>query len=129
MPNLHLKPDEIEGVLTLLAHVAGRPYPKPAPTPPAIDADKASEGMLFYVVKCAECHNLGSVIPTPLAKQQGPDLIHISRRLRYDWIPDWVANPMSVYPGTSMVDTNLTQHEIDVVRAFLWKTRMEAVRN
>jgi len=129
MPNLHLKPDEIEGVLTLLAHVAGRAYPESEPTAPVIDAAKASEGQLFYVLKCAECHNLGTAIPTPLAKQQGPDLIQVSRRLRYDWIPDWVASPMNVYPGTAMVDTNLTQQEIDVVRAFLWKTSMGAVRN
>jgi len=129
MPDLHLDSNEIEGVLTLLAHVSQRSYPEPVPPPPSIDAAQASEGTLFYVLKCAECHNLGSVIPTPLAKQQGPDLIHISQRLRYDWIPDWVANPMNVYPATSMVDTNLGPHEIDVVRAFLWKTSMEAVRN
>jgi cytochrome c oxidase cbb3-type subunit 2 len=127
MPDLHLEPDEIEGVLTLLAHVAGRTHPEPEPAPPAIDPAKASSGQLLYVLKCAECHNLGTAIPTPLAKQQGPDLIQISRRLRYDWIPEWVANPMDVYPGTAMVDTNLTQEEIDVVRAFLWKTSMEAV--
>ena len=62
-----------------------------------------------------------------LAEQAGPDLIDISRRLRYEWIPEWVANPMDVYPGTTMVDTNLTQAEIDVVRAFLWKVSMGAV--
>lgn len=115
MPNLHLEPDEIEGVLTLLAHASGRTYPEPEQVAPEIDPAHASEGTLFYVLKCAECHNLGTVIPTP-------------RRLRYDWIPDWVANPLDVYPGTSMVDTNLTPHEIDVVRAFLWKTSMEAVK-
>jgi mono/diheme cytochrome c family protein len=129
MPDLHLAPDEIEGVMTLLAHVAERTYPEPEPQPLAIDPAEAAEGTLFYVLKCAECHNLGSVIPTPYAKQQGPDLIQVSQRLRYDWIPDWVANPLNVYPGTSMVDTNLTPHEIDVVRAFLWKTSLEAVGN
>lgn len=129
MPDLGLKPDEIEGVLTLLAHVSNRSFPEPEPAPPTIDPAVASEGVLFYVVKCAECHNLGSVIPTPLAKQQGPDLIHASKRLRYDWIPDWVANPMDVYPGTSMVDTNLTHEEIERVRAFLWKTSLEATKN
>jgi cytochrome c oxidase cbb3-type subunit 2 len=127
MPDLHLEPDEIEGVLTLLAHVAGRTYPERPEEPPAIDAAKAGQGQLLYVLKCAECHNLGTAIPTPLAKQQGPDLIHISRRLRYEWIPEWVANPMDVYPGTAMVDTNLTREEIDVVRAFLWKASLEAI--
>ncbi|MCP3918372.1 MAG: c-type cytochrome [bacterium] len=126
MPDLGLEADEIEAVLALLAEVAGREYPE-APEPvPAIDPDVAAAGTLFYVIKCAECHNLGSVIPTPLAKQQGPDLINVSQRLRFDWIADWVANPLSVYPGTAMVDTNLTDEEIEGVRAFLWKTSTEA---
>jgi cytochrome c2 len=107
--------------MALLAHVSGRQYPEPAEPEPVIDAELAAKGQLYYVVKCAECHNLGNVIGTPEAKRQGPDLIHISQRLRYEWIPEWVKNPLAVYPGTTMVDTNLTDDEIHSIRAFLWK--------
>ena len=127
MPDLGLAPDEIEGILALLAEISGRQYPEAPELVPAIDSEVASAGVLRYVIKCAECHNLGSVIPTPLAKQQGPDLINVSRRLRFEWIPEWVANPMAVYPGTAMVDTNLEAHEIEGIRAFLWKTSTEAL--
>ena len=126
MPDLGLEADEIEAVLTLLAEIAGREYPAEPEPVPAIDPEVATAGTLFYVIKCAECHNLGSVIPTPLAKQQGPDLINVSQRVRYEWFPEWVANPLSVYPGTAMVDTNITDEEIESVRAFLWKTSTEA---
>jgi mono/diheme cytochrome c family protein len=127
MPDLKLGDAEIESLLKYLAKLAGRTWPEAPEPPAAIDDAKASEGTLFYVVKCAECHNLGSVIPTPEAKRQGPDLIEVSRRLRYDWIPEWVKNPQNVYPGTAMVDTNLSEHEIDIVRAFLWKTSRNAL--
>jgi mono/diheme cytochrome c family protein len=127
MPDLGLEADEIEAVLALLAEISGRSYPEVPEPVPAIDPELASAGVLRYVIKCAECHNLGTVIPTPLAKQQGPDLINASRRLRYEWIPEWVANPLAVYPGTSMVDTNLEAHEIEGIRAFVWKTSTEAL--
>jgi mono/diheme cytochrome c family protein len=126
MPDLGLEQDEIEGLLALLAEIAGREYPEPPERAPQIDAQVASSGTLFYVIKCAECHNLGDVIPTPLAKQQGPDLINVSQRLRFEWIPEWVANPLAVYPGTAMVDTNLEPEEIESIRAFLWKTSTQA---
>jgi len=126
MPDLGLEADEIEALLALLAEVAGRDYPETPEPMPEIDPEVATGGTLFYVIKCAECHNLGTVIPTPLAKQQGPDLINVSKRLRFEWIPEWIANPLAVYPGTAMVDTNLTDEEIEGVRAFLWKTSSEA---
>jgi cytochrome c2 len=122
MPDLGLKPDEIDAVVALLAHVAGRSTTDATDAAVAISEADVPKGQLLYFLKCAECHNLGNVIPTPLAKQQGPDLIHIQKRLRFEWIPEWVKNPMAVYPGTQMVNTNLSDEEIRQIRAFLWKT-------
>jgi mono/diheme cytochrome c family protein len=128
MPDLQLAVGEVEAVVQYLAQMAGRPPVDPEEEPAEFAPEKAASGQLFYVIKCAECHNLGSVISTPEAKRQGPDLIHIRRRLRFNWIPEWVANPQAVYPGTSMVDTNLTPDEVDVVRAFLWGVTKDAGR-
>jgi mono/diheme cytochrome c family protein len=122
MPDLGLQPEEIEGVLAVFGQISGRGYPEPTQTVPELSAELADKGKLFYFLKCTECHNLGRVIPTPMAKQQGPDLIHIAERLRYDWIPKWVEKPEAVYPGTAMIDTNLSHEEIEAVRTFLWKT-------
>ncbi|MCC6995696.1 MAG: c-type cytochrome [Deltaproteobacteria bacterium] len=126
MPNLHLTGEEIDGVLALFASLADRQYPEPPPAPAVIDDKLLADGQLLYLLKCTECHNLGNVIPTPEAKRQGPDLINVSRRLRWEWLPAWVGNPQAVYPGTTMVDTNLTPDEIKAVAAFLWKTSTDA---
>jgi mono/diheme cytochrome c family protein len=125
MPDLGLEPAEVEGVLAVFGEISGRGYPEPAETVPAHSTALADQGKLYYFLKCTECHNLGEVIPTPLAKQQGPDLVNISRRLRYDWIPAWVEKPQAVYPGTAMIDTNLSAEEIEAVRGFLWRVSSE----
>jgi cytochrome c2 len=121
MPDLGLSSEEIEGVLALFAKVAGRAYPEAAEPPPAAAPEaKVKAGTLTYVLKCAECHNLGTVIPLVEVKRQGPDLVEVSRRVRYDWFSKWVADPKAILPDSRMVKTNLTPEQIDEVRAFLW---------
>jgi mono/diheme cytochrome c family protein len=121
MPDLGLSADEIDGVLALFAKVAARPYPEPAePPPPAAPEAKVKAGQLTYVLKCAECHNLGSVIPLVEVKRQGPDLVEVSRRVRHDWFAKWVLDPKAILPDSRMVKTDLTPEQVDEVRAFLW---------
>jgi mono/diheme cytochrome c family protein len=124
MPDLKLTPPEIDAVVALFDSLAGPQVvaATEAPAPAQFAPELVARGQLLYFLKCTECHNLGSVVQTPEAKRQGPDLIHVTQRLRYDWIPSWVKNPVAVYPGAAMVDTNLGDDEIEAVRAFLWKT-------
>ncbi len=125
MPDFKLSPEEIDGVLAYLAKIAGRPYPEPEAAAVAVDEAKAKEGLLLYFLKCTECHNMEGVIGTPEAKRQGPDLINVSKRIHYEWMPTWVNNPKQAYPGARMVDTNLTPDQIAAVTAFVWKTSVE----
>jgi cytochrome c oxidase cbb3-type subunit 2 len=124
MPDLKLQPAEIDALVALFDSLSGPEVVAAleAPAPPQFAKELVAQGQLLYFLKCTECHNLGSVIPTPEAKRQGPDLIHVRQRLRYDWIPRWVKDPVAVYPGAAMVDTNLTDGDIEAVRAFLWTT-------
>ncbi|HVY63070.1 MAG TPA: c-type cytochrome, partial [Planctomycetota bacterium] len=120
MPDLGLSADEIDGIVALFAHTAGRPQPEPAPTRPHVDASRAPAGQLLYALKCAECHNLGNVIPLYEAKRQGPDLIKVAGRVRFDWVPGWIDDPKKILPDSRMVKTNLNADEIESIRAFLW---------
>ncbi|MCC6273925.1 MAG: c-type cytochrome [Deltaproteobacteria bacterium] len=127
MPNFQLTDAEIDGIVAYFAKISGRQVSEPTDIAIAIDENKVKAGQLLYFLKCTECHNMGNVIPTPKAKQQGPDLIQVSRRIRYDWIPTWVNNPKQVYPLARMVDTNLTPEEIEQVRQFIWKTSVTSL--
>ena len=126
MPNLNLSAAEIDAIVALFAQIARRPLPEPPDPPARIDESRIADGTLLYFLKCTECHNLGTVVPTPEAKRQGPDLINVSRRLRFEFIRGWVNNPRSINPLARMVDTNLTPEEIEAVTAFVWKTSTEA---
>lgn len=125
MPDLGLTPQEVDGVLALFAEVAGRSYPEPAEPVAKLDPALEGEGKLLYFLRCTECHTMADVIPTPAAKQQGPDLANIRDRLRVDWITRWVADPKAIYPETKMTDPRLTPHEVEAVRTFIWNTSVD----
>ena len=104
-----------------------RPDPSPAlPDTASFPADKVDEGKSLYVLRCAECHDLGKVIETPAVKQQGPDLINVARRIDYAWAKDWIIDPKKLDPKTKMVMPGLTPDDVEKVRMFMWKVSMEA---
>jgi cytochrome c2 len=127
MPHLGLSAEEADAVARYLAAM-GKHEPGPATMPAAgsFDQAKLGEGQLLFMLRCTECHTLGHVIETPLAKQQGPDLINVAGRVDYGWARKWILDPQKVYPGTKMTVPGLTQEQVDAVRLFVWKTSMEA---
>lgn len=127
MPNLNLTDAEIDAVLSVFAKVANRSYPDQPEAAVQIDEAKAKNGGLLYFLKCTECHNMGTVIPNPVAKQQGPDLINVTKRMRFEFMPRWVKSPQNVNADARMVDTNLSEEQIAEVTAFVWKTSLENV--
>ena len=55
-------------------------------------------------VNCYQCHFHGGTAPdqkeAPIS--WAPDLARVHERLREDWTEQWLWNPASIYPGTSM---------------------------
>jgi cytochrome c2 len=126
MPRLALSDDEIEVMARYLAAMGHR---KDAPvTPP--DTNKFAQadldlGKNIFLLRCTECHALGNVIPTPLPKQQGPDLIKVAQRVDFDWAKKWISNPHAVDPKTRMTVPGITPEQVDAVRKFVWKTSVD----
>ncbi|HUL50374.1 MAG TPA: c-type cytochrome [Gemmatimonadales bacterium] len=127
MPKLALSDDEVQVLTRYLAAVGKRKEgPIALPDPSKFPADKVGEGKLVYMLRCTECHNLGSVIEIPVVKQQGPDLIRVATRVDYQWAGSWIQNPKQVDPTTRMVVPDITAEQAEAVRMFVWKTSMEA---
>ena len=126
MPDFKLAPEDVEGVTALFAAISKRPFPEPAPAAATIDESKLGDGGLLFFLKCTECHNFGKVVPNPEAKQQGPDLINVTKRIHFEWIATWVNNPKQVYPDARMIDTNLSPEQITAVTSFVWKVASDA---
>jgi cytochrome c2 len=106
----------------------GRRKPGPAATPPIAQLanEKLDEGKLLFMLRCTECHNLGKVIEAPAIKWQGPDLIRVAGRVDYDFARRWILDPHKIEPQTKMVVPGLTPEQVDAVRAFVWKSSLEA---
>ena len=130
MPQLSLSDEEVDVMTKYLAAIGKRQEGRMAlPDPSKFPAEQVSEGQLLFVLRCAECHTLGNVIVTPLAKQQGPDLIRVARRVDYEWAKNWIFNPKTIDPKTRMIIPDLTREQVDLVRMFVWKTSIGAGRS
>src|SRR5262249_19435508 len=127
MPGLKLEPEDVAAATAYLAAMGERPAtPPPLPDSAGFPAGQVEGGKSHYVLRCAECHNLGKVIETPAVKQQGPDLINVARRLDYAWAKDWILDPKKIDPKTRMIMPGITPDDVEKVRMFVWKASIEA---
>ena len=51
---------------------------------------------------CTTCHVQGNIFPPGSPQRWAPNLELSYKRLRPDWIVDWLANPQELMPGTRM---------------------------
>ena len=72
-------------------------------------AEKQHAGFLDDAMKivvnnnyCVQCHAVGDFQPQGSNTALGPDLSDIYRRLRPDWVRQWIANPKRITPYTGM---------------------------
>src|SRR5262249_1174787 len=104
MPQLALTDGEIEVVARYLAATGRRAdAPIQIPDVASFPAAKVEAGKNTFVLVCAQCHALGKVVETPLASQQGPDLIHVAGRVDYEWAKRWITDPKAFDPKTKML--------------------------
>ncbi|MEW6777997.1 MAG: hypothetical protein AB1405_16995, partial [Bdellovibrionota bacterium] len=127
MPHLGLNQEEASVAAKYLAAMGRRadapvPLPDASQFPPA----KLEEGKNFFVLRCSQCHALGKVVETPLASQQGPDLIRTAGRVDFNWAQKWILDPRKIDPKTKMAVPGVTPEQAESVRMFLWKTSMES---
>ena len=57
---------------------------------------------LFELLKCQQCHVLGTIPKDQPTSNLAPDLRMSAERLQPDWILDWLRNPAVIVPGTRM---------------------------
>jgi mono/diheme cytochrome c family protein len=125
MPRIPFADGEVDALVHYLAAVGKHEKAFAPPDPAQFPAEQVAAGKNVFVLRCAQCHGLGKVIETPPMTQQGPDLIHVARRVDYEWAKAWIMNPQLIDPQTKMVVPGVTAAEADQVRMFVWKTSLE----
>lgn len=99
MPTFGLADDELERVGEYFRSIAPE-NPKPTPLPDGVSAAEGRE--LFELLKCQQCHVLGSIPKDQPTSNLAPDLRMAHERLQPDWILAWLRNPGAILPGTRM---------------------------
>lgn len=128
MPGVQISPEDQQALAAYLQAMGKRKVIAPPPDVSAFPAARVEEGKNLYVLRCAQCHQLGKVIETPVATQQGPDLVHVYGRVDYAWSQRWVLDPAKIDPRTKMTMQGLTPEQVESVRMFVWKTSAEQQR-
>jgi len=64
--------------------------------------DDSSGKQLFEMLKCQQCHVLGTIPKDQPTANLAPDLRMAPERLQADWILQWLKKPSDILPGTRM---------------------------
>jgi len=113
MPNFHMSSDDATKLVDYFAAVSGAEFPyeyksrQRASYLAGFDADqpeRLSDAMNIVVNSnyCVKCHAVGDFTPQGDPTTFGPNLAEVYRRLRPEYIRNWVANPKRTLPYTGM---------------------------
>jgi mono/diheme cytochrome c family protein len=76
--------------------------PNPRPASARAAGTPQAGPVLFDLLKCQQCHVLGSIPTDQPTSNLAPDLRIAHDRLQPDWIVAWLRNPSAILPGTRM---------------------------
>jgi mono/diheme cytochrome c family protein len=102
MPTFGLDDQNLNGVIQYFGAVSERlePFRTPEIVPASQNLGVGRE--LFELLKCQQCHVLGTIPKDQPTSNLAPDLRMSSDRLQPDWIVDWLRTPSRILPGTRM---------------------------
>jgi mono/diheme cytochrome c family protein len=68
---------------------------------------------------CLQCHDIGSV---PTSSPKGPNLALTARRLRPEWVKEWIGNPDRLFPYSPAMPQNFPNDSVQYQDRFVGKT-------
>jgi mono/diheme cytochrome c family protein len=102
MPTFGLDDRNLNGVISYFGAVSSSIGP--FQTYQVVNASAADSGSkaLFELLKCQQCHVLGTIPKDQPTSNLAPDLRMSAERLQPDWIIEWLKKPSDILPGTRM---------------------------
>jgi mono/diheme cytochrome c family protein len=103
MPTFGLTDEKLNGVIDYFGAISNSIGP--FQTHDAVRLTAAEEGAgkaLFEVLKCQQCHVLGTIPKDQPTANLAPDLRMAPDRLQPEWILQWLKKPSDILPGTRM---------------------------
>jgi hypothetical protein len=103
MPTFGLDDQNLNGVIRYFGAVSDTigPFQTHAVVNASAKGDDPGKP-LFELLKCQQCHVLGTIPKDQPTSNLAPDLRMSAERLQPDWILAWLKNPAIILPGTRM---------------------------
>jgi len=103
MPTFGLDDQNINGVISYFGGISNDMTPfETHDMVRTASFDETTGKHLFELLKCQQCHVLGTIPKDQPTSNLAPDLRMASERLQPDWILQWLRKPSDILPGTRM---------------------------
>lgn len=99
MPTFQLTDDEITALVKYFLGLSNQEFKVRSYDVPLEDKYVKAGEVLFDRLQCLKCHTVGSGLS---ASMLAPNLDLAPRRLKPEWVIDWLRDPQSIQPGTNM---------------------------
>jgi mono/diheme cytochrome c family protein len=103
MPTFGLDDPNLNGVIRYFGSVSNTigPFQTHQIVNASVQADAGGKA-LFELLKCQQCHVLGTIPKDQPTSNLAPDLRMSAERLNPEWIIEWLKKPSDILPGTRM---------------------------
>jgi cytochrome c2 len=101
MPTFEFSEEDLNTLTRYFAAQDKVPFPY-EPAPPSDPLMLATGHDLFDRWQCVRCHVVAGKLPSQDPANMAPDLAKVPGRLRAAWLPQWLADPGRIQPGTRM---------------------------
>jgi cytochrome c2 len=129
MPTFHFDQEEATVIGKYFSAIDNVPFPFIDTSIETSDEELRIGRQLFEDIQCGLCHQVGNQIPARDAADLAPDLGLTYERLRPQWVLDWILDPNSIAPGTTMPAIFANgQTPFDVLEGNT-EAQIEAIRN
>jgi mono/diheme cytochrome c family protein len=102
MPTFGLNDPELNGVIRYFGSISNTIGPFQTHEISLARTEEAVGRELFELLKCQQCHVLGTIPKDQPTANLAPDLRMAPERLNPDWVLEWLKNPAVFLPGTRM---------------------------
>lgn len=104
MPDYGLSDEEIDALARWMAAREGEPYPAQRLARVQVkESDRPTTRALFAKLQCGKCHPApGAATAGVSSAELAPDLALAPRRLKPDWVREWLLDPQRLMPDTRM---------------------------
>lgn len=103
MPTFGFKPEELNTLIHYFDNNAGQQVRFDGQIFPETTDEKLEAGhKLFETFQCVKCHQISQDSASMGASFLAPDLTLTKKRLKSDWVANWIMDPQKIQEGTMM---------------------------